>query len=211
MSAYSILYLVGAALMVALLGWIAISAFRRGTSSGRVIGAVALLLLVGSAALSARWFSPSHERARSEPRFAEQCLQSCRQQLKAPGKLCEAECRCFSEKLGKYSDGELAAWLAVGKDDGPADAARRAAIEAAIPLCGRDVISRSFEQLCDEDCAKEGSCPAGFCGCMRDKLVQHPQFSEYAWLSKVALSEVETPEAEAWQRQAAAACIPPGK
>jgi hypothetical protein len=211
MSAYSILYLVGAALMVALLGWISISAFRRGTSSGRLIGAVALLLLVGSAALSARWFKPAHQLELAEPRFAERCLQNCRRQLKDPGALCEAECRCFAEKLGKYSEGELASWLTVGKGEGAAAVERRAAIEAAIPVCGRDVISRSFEELCDEDCAKEGSCPAGFCRCMRDQLVAHPQFSEYAWLSKVVLSEVETPEAEAWQRQAAARCIPPSK
>jgi hypothetical protein len=211
MSAYSVLYLVGAALMVGLLGWISISAFRRGTTSGRVIGAVALLLLMGSATMSARWFSRARQVEQPEPRFADQCLQSCRQQLKDPGKLCEAECQCFSEALGKYSDRQLATWLTPGEGDGPADVARRAAIEAAIPRCGRAVIGKSFEQLCDEDCAAEGSCPAGFCGCMVEQLVQHPQFADYKWLSKVALSEEETPQAKEWQRQAAALCVPPGK
>lgn len=211
MNAYGIGYLVGAALMVALLGWLAVAAFRRGTPSGRVVGVVALLLLVGSATSSYRWYSRAQRPAEAEASFATQCLQSCRQQLRDPGQLCEAECRCFAEKLAAYSERELTAWLAAGKNESPADLKRRADIEAAIPQCGREVIGKSFEQLCDEDCGKEGSCPAGFCACMREQLVGHPRFADYQWLSKVALSEEETPQAEAWQREAAARCVPAQK
>lgn len=209
MSAYELGYLFGALLMVALLGWVAISAFRRGTTAGRVVGAVALLLVVGSATSSARWFLRTRPQSEGPPRFVAGCLAACRQELRSPGKLCEEQCSCFERKLlGKYTDAELSSWLEVGQDEGPAAARRRLDISAAIPECGRQVIGARFEQLCDEDCAKEGACPARLCSCMREQLVSDPRFTDYAWLSAVALTDDETPQAAAWQRKAAAVCVP---